>query len=262
MRSLAAPLLRSRRPIIMLGQSNMSGGYRPIGDWPSRLQFPQDPIESGFWSCHLSGNVDVPVWRRIQSFVGTTSVAGVRYGHWGIDLADGLLCAGISPALLYYAVGGADLALWVPGAVGSWYASFVLPTIKARLAELDSPQQPIVVMYQGESGYSAGTWQSGFAAIMAGLRADLGYPTMGAVVVQLPLPWAIANGLTGITDSQAAYVASDARSKLAYSNDSVFVTDPAPAGLHIDTATGRRLAIGPNSVNVVSSVLSCIKGLI
>jgi hypothetical protein len=262
-------MLFRRRPIVRIGQSNIAGGYRPATDWPARLQSEQDAVRVYNLFCHhqeaspTGAYARNDTWHRVAPWqMGTSSdptpVSGPLTGNWGLDLADALLGAGENPAFVDYCIGGVGLAYYTPGVTGTNYPT-VIAWIQARISELVSPLDPILIIYQGESGVGNGAaWDDYMALIAAQMRADLASTNMGIVVVQIP-----ATYMTGaIPTAQAAYVASDARSRLAYAHDSTFVTDPGPADLHIDTESGRRLAIGPDNGAVVRSVLTCLKELL
>jgi len=181
-------------------------------------------------------------------------MAGVQVGNWAIDLADGLFGAGIRPALVEYCVGGTTLNYWTAGASGSQYTA-IAAWCQARIAELTNPRPPIVVFYQGESGASS-DYQTMLGQFATGVRATFGAQTK-IVIVQIPATYTPA---AAIGAAQAAYVATDPLCRLAYCHDSTFVTTE-PLSLHIDTASGRRLAVGPtNGVN--KSVLTCIRELL
>jgi hypothetical protein len=267
---LQSDLLSRRRPIIRLGQSNIAGSYRPDTDWPLRLQFAQDPIHCYNLYCHhqeaspTGAYARNDVWHRLAPWqMGTSSaptpVSGPLTLNWGADLADGLTAHGVQAALLDYCYGAAGLAYFTPGVTGSAYTT-IIAWIQARIAELVDPLDPVLVMYQGESGTGNGAvWQDYMALIAAQMRTDLACADMGIVIVQLPATYAPG---AGIAAQQALYPPTDARSRLAYAHDTTFITDPGPADLHIDTASGRRLAIGPDNGAVVKSVLSCIEELI
>lgn len=260
----APPLLDGCRPILFWGQSNIAGGYRPISDWPIRLRSPQlcvpkchhlvcyGPVEGG--TPVNASSVDA-TWRPVQSFTVTSGdMSGVQVGNWGIDLADGLLGAGIRPAIVEYCAGGTQLEYWTAGANGSQYAT-IAAWCQARIAELTNALPPTVVFYQGESG-SVSNYTTLLGQFTAGVRATFGALTK-IVIVQIPASYTPA---VTIGEAQAAYVATDPLCRLAYCHDSTFVMTE-PANLHIDTASGRRLAVGPTT-GTNRSVLTCIRSLL
>jgi len=259
------PLLRKRQPIILIGQSNIAGGYRPISEWPERLRSNQLCVPRCHnLVCYGPVAADRPVnassldatWKPVQSFTVTSGdLAGVPVGNWGIDLADGLLGAGINAALIEYCVGGTMLEYWTAGAVGSQYPA-ILAWVRARIAELEDPLAPLLVFYHGESG-STGSYSDLLVDMLDGWRADFGLPEMGLVEVQLPTSYAPG---AAVATAQASFVAASANVRLAYCHDSSFV-DTEPTGLHIDTASGRRLAVG-SATSMNRSVLSAIRELL
>lgn len=252
----------SRRPIIRTGQSNICGGYASITSWPARLQFAQDPIRAHHYA--FNGGTDIAestAFHRVSGYTPCPSMSarGALVGNWGVDLADGLLGAGINAALIDYCIGGTSAAYWTPDATGTQYPA-ILEWLQVRLADLESPLDPILVHYQGEGGIGeAGTWADHMTTYVAALRTALSCPTMGVVVVQIPANSALG---TSIRASQAAYVAGDARARLAYCEDTTYDPLTGPTDVHIDVASGRRLAIGPDSAGVVRSVTTCIKELL
>jgi hypothetical protein len=258
------PALINLQPIIIIGQSNAADGHRSITEYPSRLQYPQiTQISCHNLVCYGPATTPVnapssdPVWKPISSFKVTAGdMSGIPVGGWALDLADGLRCNGINAALCRYCVGGTLLDYWVPGASGSQYQT-IIGWIKNRLNELVSPKEPIVVIYHGESG-STINYNTGLTTLMSGMRTDLGYPNMGFVIVQLPATYIPGSS---IASAQSAQVVSDDRSRLAYCHDTTFV-NTEPLNLHIDVSSGRRLAIGPNKLLIVRSILTCCKELL
>jgi len=149
-------------------------------------------------------------------------------------------------------MGGNPLTTWHPSVS---YNSTIRPWLLARMAELKAPKDPLLIMYQGESGVgSASPWAEVMAAISLAVRADFGAGT-GVVIVQLPATY--TSGST-IAASQADYVASDSNSRLAYNHGSTFIGDDT----HIDYASALALAIGPNNGSTVKSVFTCIRELL
>lgn len=255
-------LLSNRIPIIRLGQSNIASRYQDAAGNCGAVQLgEQDAIHVYHTYTHNMAGApqtsERATWERIKPHpVGTPEAGNAKY-HWGLDLATGLGALGLRVAILDWCIGGTGLDYWAPSEAASEYDTFIV-WIQARLAELTTPQQPIILFDQGESGIgTCDTWALGMADLMSALRTDLAYPTLGVVLQQVP-----ANGASydaGIAASKATYVAGDARSRLAYVTTQTFVTDIP--NLHIDAAGGRKLAIGPDAAGVVSYITG-IKSLL
>jgi hypothetical protein len=248
-------LLYGARPIICFGQSNIAGGYTSNTSWPKRLQFEQSSIWRYQRYCHNTGGAQVAGrddWHNIQPFkLGIPGVGGF-WGNWEIDLCDALYGIGERAAILGWEMGGNPLGTWVPG-VGN-YNSVIKPWISNGLSQLQSYKTPLLIMYQGESGIGGNfTWAEGMTSIANAVRSD--FDVDGIVVVQLPATY---SGDLSIVSSQADYVASDPRSRLAYNHISTFIGDAT----HLDYNSARALAIGPDNGTTIKSVFSCIKELL
>jgi hypothetical protein len=257
MGALYPDLLYGARPIITFGQSNIAGGYTARSSWPIRLQHEQPAIWAYHRYCHNTGGAAIATrndWHRVQPFQLGVPAVGELWGNWEMDLCDALYGIGERAAIMAWEMGGNPLGTWVPG-IGQ-YASEIKPFVAARMAELTAPKAPLLVMYQGESGLGGpATWAAGMTSIAAAVRADFGVD--GIVVVRLPATYTFDDSVA-IAASQADYVASDARSRLAYNHGSTFIGDAT----HLDYASARSLAIGPDNDGTVRSVLTCIKELL
>lgn len=249
-------LLYGARPVIAFGQSNIAGAYTAATAWPQRLRHPQPAIWCYHRYCHNTGGADYATrddWHRVQPFQLGVPPAGGLWGNWEMDLCDALYGVGERAAIMGWEMGGNPLGTWVPG-IGP-YTSTIRPWIAARMAELRAPKTPLLVMYQGESGIGAsGTWAQNMALIATAVRADFGVD--GIVVVRLPATYTFGDSVA-IAESQATYVASDSRARLAYNHGSTYIGDAT----HLDYTSARALAIGPNVDGTVRSVLTCIKEL-
>jgi len=254
-------LLTDRIPIIRLGQSNIASRYQfATGNWGAVQIGKQDSIHVYHTYSHslitTAQNAERSVWERIEPHPVGIPEAGPKMGHWGLDLATALEERGIRVAILDWCIGATSLDYWAPSEAASQYDEFIA-WIQARLAELITPRQPIVLFDQGESGIgTCDTWASGMTDLMAALRTDLGYPTLGVVLQQVAENSNLYDA--GIAASKVTYVASDTYSRLAGVTTQTFIgTDIA----HIDAAGGRRLAIGPDAAGIVS-YLTGIKSLL
>lgn len=246
-----------RRPIIRLGQSNIAGGYTRASTALPRLQHPQDAIRVHRIYSGTPVWENVP-WHRVAPWPDATR--GFDVMNWGIDLADALLGAGHHPAFIDYCIGGTSTAYWTPGSVGSAYPTLIA-WVQAWLADLTLPLDPVCIFYQGESGTGdAVDWDDHMAAIAAGLRTDLACATMGIVVVRIPPTSAMG---AAMIPYQNAYVSADARARIAYNDLATYDnTLGPPADVHIDLASARRLAVGPDAAGAVRSVLTCLRELL
>jgi hypothetical protein len=257
-----ADLLSSRIPIIRLGQSNIASRYQDAAGNCGVVQMgEQDAIHVYHtYSHNMAGAAQTSeraTWERIKPHpVGTPESGNAKY-HWGLDLATGLSALGLHVAILDWCIGGTSLDYWAPSEAASQYDTFIV-WIQARLAELTTPQQPVVLFDQGESGNgTCSSWAAGMADLMSALRTDLGYPTMGVVLQQVP-----ENGSSysaEIAASKDTYAAGDVHSRIANITTQTFVTDIP--NLHIDAVGGRKLALGPDAAGVVS-YLTGIKSLL
>lgn len=255
--ALGPTLLHGTRPIICFGQSNIAGGYTARSSWPTRLQYEQPPIWAFHRYCHNTGGADYAIrdaWHRVQPFQLGTVPAGDYWGNWEMDLCDALYGLGERAAIMGWEYGGNPLGTWVPG-IGP-YTTEIRPFIAARMAELEAPKTPLLIMYQGESGLGGpATWAAGMTSIASAVRADFGVD--GIVVVQLPSTYT-GEGSATIAASQATYVAGDSRSRLAHNHGSTYIGDAT----HLDYASAKALAIGPDNGSTVRSVLTCVQELL
>jgi hypothetical protein len=240
------------RPIIRIGQSNVKYA-KPITDYPVRLQYQQGVSRVHYVAPGMNAEVDNPIWHRAGPW-GSAN----QYGDWGLDIADGLLGDGEPIALIEYCVGNTPLSYWTPNLTDSQYPT-ISTWIKARYDELTLPLDPILIIQQSESGSGyGGTWTENMINLAAAYRSLLNTPDMGIVVVRNA-----ENSAMGVVfiAYQEGYVSGDSRSRLAYVKEPTYDNTDIPHSVHWDASSSRRLAIGPDSTNMVRSVLTCIREL-